>query len=60
MGPDGFAQRVEVVAAFHAGNDPAATALTSPLLYYSSHLHEVSIRQQQLPQWIIGVRIKPG
>jgi hypothetical protein len=29
-------------------------------LYYSSHLHEVSIRQQQLPQWIIGVRIKPG
>src|SRR5581483_1170416 len=55
-----FAQRLEIVAAFHARNNSATTCLVSPLLYDASHLHKIFVGYEQLAERIASMSVKPG
>jgi hypothetical protein len=46
MHAHGLAQRIEVIAAFHARNNPAAAGFRRPLLQHSRHLHKVLVNEQ--------------
>src|SRR5438067_191012 len=56
--PHRLAQRIEVVATFHAGNDPARAGSVGPFLHYSGHLYKIFVAEKQLSQWIALMCVK--
>ena len=60
VSPHGFAQRLQIVAPFHARHDSPGAAFVGPLLHDARHLHKVRVAQQQLPQRITFMRIETG
>ncbi len=59
MRPHRLAQGIQIISAFHAGDDAAVAGFARPLFHDTRHLYKVFIAEEQLSQRIAFVCVEP-